>query len=303
LEKGGLRVGEEIALAHSPERIDFNNKKFNILNTAKIVGGVTPTCTELAAILYEKVLRAPVITVSNSATAEATKMLENTYRYVNIALVNELSTLFERLGLDEFEVIAAASTKPFGFQPFYPGPGVGGHCIPKDPHYLAFRAQQLGVTLKLVELSAQINDSMPQHIISRLDRFLADRRRSVRGSKAALLGLAFKPDVSDWRRSASIALAQKLSDLGADVRAYDPFIRAVTLDNGQALHSTTTLSQAIKDANILVLATSHSAFRKIRLGRIARQMQPKAVVVDTRGFWTAGECQKAGLDYVGIGRP
>lgn len=302
LERGGLMVGRDIALAHSPERIDYNNRKFGILNTPKVVGGVTPSCTRLAAALYEKILQAPVITVTNSASAEASKMLENTYRYVNIALVNELSGLFEKLGLDAWEVIAAASTKPFGFQPFYPGPGVGGHCIPKDPHYLAFRAQQVGVPLHLVELSAQINDSMAGLIVARLDQFLRSHGRTLAGSTAALLGLAFKANISDWRRSPSITLAEKLADSGAEVHAYDPFIRRVTVKGG-ILSSTRAWTEAIRGADILVLATAHSAFRKIKLSVVAKQMRAGAVVVDTRGFWTHWECKKVGLEYLGLGRP
>jgi UDP-N-acetyl-D-glucosamine dehydrogenase len=302
LERTGLCAGKDFALAHSPERIDYNNRKYGILNIPKVIGGVTPLCTRIAASLYEKILRAPVISVSSAAAAEATKMLENTYRYVNIALVNELSTLFERIGLDTFEVISAASSKPFGFQPFYPGPGVGGHCIPKDPHYLRYRAEQVGVCLRLVELSAQINDGMVDNLIARLEQFLENRGKTLRGSIAAILGLAFKADVSDWRRSPSIALAEKLNGLGVEIRVFDPFIRTVTSKMGQ-LTSTNDLEQAVCNADMLFLATPHSFFRKIKPRSLAKIMDSDAVIVDTRGFWARAEWERAGLNYVGLGRP
>jgi len=302
LESTGLQAGRDFALAHSPERIDYHNKKFGILNTPKVVGGITPACTHAAVALYKKILRAPIIPVSSASAAEASKMLENTYRYVNIALANELSGLFEKLGLDAFEVIAAAATKPFGFQPFYPGPGVGGHCIPKDPHYLAFSARQVGVTLRLVELSAQINDGMVTHILNRLERMLADQGRALKDTKATILGLAFKADVSDWRRSASITLAERLEDSGAQVSAYDPLISTVDTERGKLI-SARTLNESLRDSDILILATPHSAFRKIKLSDVAKQMRMRGIIVDTRGFWTRPECEKAGLNYLGIGRP
>jgi UDP-N-acetyl-D-glucosamine dehydrogenase len=302
LEKTGLQAGHDFALAHSPERIDYHNRKFGILNTPKVVGGVTPTCTYVAVALYKRILRAPVIRVSSAGAAEATKMLENTYRYVNIALANELSGLFEKLGLDAFEVIGAASTKPFGFQPFYPGPGVGGHCIPKDPHYLSFSARQVGISLRLVELSAQINDGMVNLILSRLEQLLAGQGRTLKGSKATILGLAFKADVSDWRRSPSITLAERLEDSGAQVSAYDPLVSSVDIKRGKLI-SDRTLNESLRGSEILILATPHSAFRNVKLKDVAKQMRTGGVIVDTRGFWTRLECDEVALNYLGIGRP
>jgi len=199
-------------------------------------------------------------------------------------------------------VIAAASTKPFGFQPFYPGPGVGGHCIPKDPHYFAFSARQVGVSLKLVELSAQINDGMADYILNRLEQLLARQGRKLKGSKATILGLAFKADVSDWRRSPSIALAERLEDLGAEVSAYDPLISSVDTKRGKLL-SAQTLNESLRGCEILILATPHSPFRKIKLSDVAKHMRAGDVVVDTRGFWSRSECEKVGLNYLGVGRP
>jgi len=302
LERGGLRAGQDFCLAHSPERIDYNNPKHSILKIPKVVGGATPLCTKIACELYSKVLDAQVVPVSSIRTAEATKMLENAYRYVNIALVNELAILHEKLGIDFFEVVAAASTKPFGFQPFYPGPGVGGHCIPKDPHYLSYAARQVGLDLRLLELSAEINDGMVMHIVDRLKTALAAQGKSLQGSKVALLGLAFKADVSDSRRSPSIALANHLADLGAELSVYDPLVRG-TPTGDRNLISATDLETAVENAEILILATPHTAFREIDLKRISKRMQPEATVVDTRGFWTPAECKSVGLRYIGLGRP
>ncbi len=226
-----MRAGDDFGLAHSPERIDYGNPR-SVLDIPKVVGGVTPFCTELASELYRKILRAKVVQVSNAHTAEMTKMIENTYRYINIALVNELAIACEKLGVDVFEAIGAASTKPFGYQPFYPGPGVGGHCIPKDPHYLSYAARQVGVNLEMVELSTSVNEGMSNHILQMLRENFRQRGLELEGMKAAILGLAFKPDVSDTRRSPSIALTEKLAEQGIHITAYDPWAKSVETRNG-----------------------------------------------------------------------
>ena len=229
-------------------------------------------------------------------------MLENTYRYVNIALVNELAILHEKLGIDFFEVISAAATKPFGFQPFYPGPGVGGHCIPKDPHYLAFKARKMGMEIKLIEIAAEINEGMAQHIVERLERSLKSRGRSLDSSKVALLCLAFKANVSDTRRSPAIPVADLLTKLGAQVLGYDPYAKEV-LSKTSRLVSANSLESATKGAEALILITPHSAFRSIGLRNLASQMLPGATIFDTRGFWSSSECNSVGLNYLGLGRP
>jgi len=302
LERSGLKAGQHFGLAHSPERISPGSKRFDIRTTAKVVGGVTPECTQIAAELYASVLSAPIVPVSDARTAESVKMLENTYRYVNIALVDELAILHEQLGIDLFEVIAAASTKPFGFQAFYPGPGVGGHCIPKDPHYLSFRAHQVGQRLKLVEASQEVIKGMTHHIIRRLSDRLSGRAKVIRGSNVVLLGLAFKEEVSDTRNSPSIALAERLEELGATVRAYDPFVESISTRRG-TLRSTKSLELAVKDADILVLVTAHALYRAIDLKELASKTRAGATIVDLRGFWSPQECKSAGFDYLGLGRP
>jgi UDP-N-acetyl-D-glucosamine dehydrogenase len=301
LERGGLRAGTDFGLAYSPERIDYGNSKYNLKDIPKVVGGVTPSCTRIAATLYRCALGARIVEVSNTGTAEATKMLENTYRYVNIALANELAVLHERLGIDFYEVIAAASTKPFGFQPFYPGPGVGGHCIPKDPHYLDFRARQLGIPLKLIKTAQDINESMTNHLISRLENYLQEKHRSLHGSKVAILGLAFKQDVSDTRNSPSVPLAERLRRMGAEVVAFDPFAKSVSMKTG-SLVSGENLNKVVERADVLVLVTPHTSFRKIDLSKL-KPLTENALILDTRGFWSPEECRAAGFDYLGLGRP
>lgn len=302
LEQGGLKAGIDFGLAYSPERIDYGNSKYSFMDIPKVVGGVNPECTRIAASLYRSVLRARIVEVTDTSTAEATKMLENTYRYVNIALANELAILHERLGIDFYEVIGAASTKPFGFQPFYPGPGVGGHCIPKDPHYLCYKARLVGMSLRLINTSQDINEGMVDHVIGRLASYLRQKQKGMRRLKVAILGLAFKPDVSDTRNSPSIKLAERLIELGAVVTAYDPFARSIPMRTG-SLISGKNLNEVVEGVDVLVLVTPHSSFRDIDLRRLKLHVNSNAVILDTRGFWSVGECKIAGFDYIGLGRP
>jgi nucleotide sugar dehydrogenase len=302
LEERGLRAGFDFGLAYSPERIDYGNSRFGFRDIPKIVGGITPICTQIASELYSRILRARIVQMSSTRAAEATKMLENVYRFVNIALVNELAILHERLGIDFFEVIAGASTKPFGFQPFYPGPGVGGHCIPKDPHYLSYKARQVGLSLKLVEASQHINQGMIDHVIARLENHLREKGRTLRQSKAVILGLAFKADVSDTRNSPSITLAEGLKNHRARVSAYDPFAKRVSTRNGIVV-STSDLETAVRGGDILFLVTPHTLFKSVDLTKLHAMTHPDAVMVDTRGFWSPSDCIYAGFDYLCLGRP
>nr|WP_231555922.1 nucleotide sugar dehydrogenase [Thermotoga neapolitana] len=201
LESTGLKVGEDFYLAFSPERVDPGNRIYKTKNTPKVVGGVTEKCTELAKILYENVLEAPVHTVSSPRAAEMSKVLENTFRLVNISLINEVAILARRMGINIWEVIDAAATKPFGFMPFYPGPGAGGHCIPIDPFYLAYKAKEYDVRLDLVEMAGEINDFMPEYVVMRVQDILNERKKPLNGSKVLLLGVAYKGDIDDVRES------------------------------------------------------------------------------------------------------
>jgi nucleotide sugar dehydrogenase len=302
LEHDGLKAGVDFGLAFSPERVEFGHTEHSIRDIPKIVGGITPLCTQIACELYAQVIRARIVKVPDTRYGEAAKLLENTYRYVNIALVNELAVLHEKLGLDFFEVIAAASTKPFGFEPFYPGPGVGGHCIPKDPRYLSYKARRMGMQLRLVDLSKDINDGMVNHIADRLESFLQTERRTIRGSRIAVLGLAFKADVSDTRNSPSVTLANHLTRLGARISAYDPLVPSASTIAGP-LVSTGDLDTAVKKAEVLILATAHTHFKEIDLRKLHSLMSNDPVIFDARGFWSPDECKAAGFRYLGLGRP
>ena len=227
LESTGLTIGEELFLAYSPERIDPGNRHFQTRNTPRVVGGTTAACTELARAFYAAILESDVVTVSSAKVAEMAKLLENVYRIVNISLVNELALLCERMGIDIWEVIEAAKTKPFGFMPFYPGPGLGGHCIPLDPFYLSWRARAHGFTTRFIDLAGQINDAMPYHVVERVSELLNEAERSIRGARILILGLAYKADVDDVRESPGLKIAQLLADRGALLLFHDPHVREI----------------------------------------------------------------------------
>ncbi|MER6695204.1 nucleotide sugar dehydrogenase, partial [Streptomyces minutiscleroticus] len=255
LEQGSRTVGEDFLLAFSPERIDPGNPAFGLHNTPKVVGGVTARCTEAATALYARMVQ-KVVTVSTPAAAELTKLLENTYRQVNIALINEIAVYCDGLGVDVWEVVAAAATKPFGFQSFRPGPGVGGHCIPVDPGYLAFSGRASGFPLRLPELAQEVNDRMPAYVVDRITRLLNDRRRSVRGTRVLLLGATYKPDIADDRGSPAVPVAELLLDRGAHVRFHDPCLRTLRL-HGRSIAGAESLDAAVAEADLVVLLQAH----------------------------------------------
>ena len=223
LEQGGLKAGRDFFLAYSPEREDPGNASFSTDRIPKVVGGFDEESAKLATLLYQQAV-AEVVPVSSLEIAEACKILENTYRAVNIALVNELKTLFDRMDIDIWEVVDAAKTKPFGFQAFYPGPGLGGHCIPIDPFYLTWLARRYGMTTRFIELAGEVNHRMPEYVISRLSEFLNEQGKPIKGSKICVLGLAYKKDVDDPRESPSFELIELLLDRGAVISYHDPFV-------------------------------------------------------------------------------
>lgn len=223
LEGSGLKAGRDFYLAYSPEREDPGNKQFNTHTIPKVVGGLTPTCRELARKLYALAIKT-MVPVSSVEAAEATKILENVYRCINIAMVNELKMVFDRMGIDVWEVIRAASTKPFGYQPFYPGPGLGGHCIPIDPFYLTWKARQYGMPTRFIELAGEINTDMPHYVVGKVMEALNEKKKSLKGSKVLVLGLAYKPDIDDVRESPSLELIELLQEKGAKVDYNDPYI-------------------------------------------------------------------------------
>jgi len=228
-EATGLKVGEEFFLAFSPERIDPGNKVYTIANTPKVISGITSQCTELAQTLYSTITER-VVPVSSTRCAELVKLLENTFRYTNLAMVNELALICERLGIDVWEVIGAAATKPFGFMPFFPGPGLGGHCIPVDPMYLSWKLKTLNYTARFIELASQINASMPGHVVRKIADGLNESSKSVRSSKILVLGVAYKRDVADTRESPAIEIMRLLAEKGAEVSYIDPYVPTLEID-------------------------------------------------------------------------
>jgi UDP-N-acetyl-D-glucosamine dehydrogenase len=258
LSEKGKKVGRDFFLAFSPERVDPPNQEFQIQNTPKIVGGVTPFCTKLATQLYQSIVK-KVIPVSSTMVAEMVKLLENTFRSVNIALVNEVALLSNKLGIDVWEVIDAAATKPFGFMPFHPGPGIGGHCIPVDPFYLSWKAKQNGFEARFIELAGKINGSMPEHVVNKITESLNDRSKSVRNSKLLVLGVAYKKDIDDIRESPALDILALLFKLGANLSYHDPYVPSLNVVN-QILSSVNISKNPIKNYDCVIIVTNHSSF-------------------------------------------
>lgn len=259
LEESGLKCGKDFYLAFSPERVDPGNQIYKTRNTPKVVGGVTPACTDIAATMYETILEAPVHRVTSPAVAEMEKILENTYRNVNIGLVNELAQLCHKMDIDIWEVIDAAKTKPYGFKAFYPGPGLGGHCIPLDPYYLSWKAREYGFHTSMIESSMMINDGMAEYCSERASKILNRDKKALNGSKILVLGVAYKQDIDDYRESPAIRVINELEKEAADVVYYDPYV-AEYHDNGITKQSEPELTaELISEADLILVTTAHTA--------------------------------------------
>ena len=275
LEAGGLSVGRDIFLAFSPERVDPGNKLYQTKNTPKVVGGTTPWCTKAAALLYGQAIE-HVHPVTSTQSAEMIKLLENTFRSVNIGLVNEIALMCEKLGLDVWEVIDGAATKPFGFMRFYPGPGIGGHCIPLDPHYLAWKLRTLNYSARFIELASEINGHMPEVVVRRATAMLNDAKKSVKGSKIFVLGVAYKKDTSDTRESPALDVIRLLQDEGASVSFHDPYASSIRAEDGRIEKGSALTPRNLKAADLVVIVTDHSVFDYAAIVKSARR------VLDTR---------------------
>lgn len=273
-EKSGLVAGKDIFLAFSPERVDPGRKDWTTYNTPKVVGGITEDCSSVAATWYAQALK-EVVPVSSTEVAEMTKLLENTFRMINIGLVNELAIICDRLDVDVWEVIDAAGTKPFGFMKFTPGPGLGGHCIPIDPLYLSWKLKSLNYTARFIELASEINTSMPRFVVGKVQDALNDHGKPLRGSRLLVLGAAYKPDVDDIRESPALDVIHLLLEKGAEVNYHDPYINAITTD-GLAIHSVPDLMEAVKSADCVVIVTNHKAYDYKLI------LEKAQLIVDTR---------------------
>jgi len=269
----GLEVGKDFFLCFSPERVDPGNSKFQTANIPKVVGGITPACTETGALFYQQALET-VVPVSSTRVAEMVKLLENTFRMINIGLVNELAVMSSRMNIDVWEVIDAAATKPFGFMPFYPGPGLGGHCIPIDPFYLSWKSKEAGIEARFIELAGHINGRMPEFVVEKIQNALNDKSKAVRGSKIHILGIAYKRDIDDVRESPALDIMMLLERLGAKIGYSDPFVSTVDLD-GMVLQSQEMLP-AVAAADCVVIVTDHTGLD------YAAVIEQSKVIVDTR---------------------
>jgi UDP-N-acetyl-D-glucosamine dehydrogenase len=286
LEDENFRVGRELHLAFSPERVDPGNPKFNTSNIPKVVGGVTPACTQVAAALYEQAL-ASVVPVSNARVAETVKLLENTFRSVNIGLVNEIALMCNKMEIDVWEVIRAAATKPFGFMPFYPGPGLGGHCIPIDPFYLSWKAKLAGFEARFIELAGQINGSMPEYVVTRVMEALNQRRRALNGSRVLVMGVSYKANIDDVRESPAIDVMRLLRKHGADVVYHDTWANARDHEIVEAnVPSVEMTPGVISGCDCAVIVTGHENVDYRML------LEHIPVVVDTRNVYNGIQSDK-----------
>jgi UDP-N-acetyl-D-glucosamine dehydrogenase len=262
LEKSGLKAGLDFFLAFSPERVDPGNEKWNTRNVPKVVGGLTPACTALAKLLYSASIDT-VIEVSSPKVAEMVKLLENTFRAVNIGLVNELAQMCDRLGISVWEVVEAAATKPFGFMPFYPGPGLGGHCIPVDPFYLSWKVKEVGFEARFIELAGHVNGAMPHYVADKVTEALNSHSKAVRGSRIVVLGVAYKRNIDDVRESPALDLMAVLHKRGAIVSFHDPFIPTLSARDWPGnfdLHSVPLRPETLLEADCAIIVTDHSQF-------------------------------------------
>jgi UDP-N-acetyl-D-glucosamine dehydrogenase len=275
LQETGLTLDRDFYLAFSPERVDPGNNQFQTHNIPKVVGGVSAMSTEIAATLYQSIVER-VHKVSSARVAETAKLLENTFRSVNIALVNEMAQLCYHLGIDSWEVIQAAATKPFGFMPFYPGPGIGGHCIPLDPHYLSWKARLHGFEARFIGLAEEVNSRMPRHVVQLTQDGLNDQGKPLKGSRVLVLGVAYKRDIDDVRESPALGIVDQLLHKGAEVSYHDPFIKEMDLDGKGRLESTPLTDQALDSCDCAIIVTDHSKVDYSRVLRLA------PLVIDTR---------------------
>jgi UDP-N-acetyl-D-glucosamine dehydrogenase len=290
MEQLGFTIGQDVFLAFSPERVDPGNPVYNTKNTPKVVGGITPACTELAAELYSACIDT-VVRVSSTETAELVKLLENTFRAVNIAMVNEMAIVCDKLGVDVWEVIEAAGTKPFGFMKFTPGPGIGGHCIPLDPHYLAWKMRTLNYKTRFIDLASEINSQMPAYVVEKVVLALNDERKAVNGSRALVIGVAYKRDINDVRESPALDIMRLLASHGADVVYHDPQI-PVVIEDGHEWRSVALTGSEIEKADVVVIVTDHRAID------YQMMVDRASLIVDTRNA-TKG-CLRTGARIVSL---
>ena len=280
-EDAGYTVGEDIFLAFSPERVDPGREDWTTVNTPKVIGGITPACTEVAASMYEQAIQT-VVRVASSEVAEMTKLLENTFRAVNIAMVNEMALMCNRLGIDVWEVIDAAATKPFGFMKFTPGPGLGGHCIPIDPLYLSWKLKSVKYTARIIDLASGINTNMPRYVVQRVQDALNEHGKAIKGSQILILGIAYKPNISDTRESPALDVIGLMKEKGSLVKYFDPYVPFIQHE-GWGMKSEADLIKAVRQADCVVIITDHASINYHQVEKEAK------LIFDSRNVMGAND--------------
>ena len=283
LERTGLTAGVDFGVAYSPERVDPGNKTYTVENTPKVVGGINELCTHIASELYMSIINADIVRVKDCKTAEATKIFENIFRNVNIALVNEMALICEKMDIDIWEMIDAASTKPFGFMPFYPGPGVGGHCIPLDPWYMSYKAKKLGIIPRFIETSGEINDFMKIHAVNLVEEGLLQIGKKILNSKIAILGLAYKKDIDDIRESPAKKIIEEIVNRAGDVKVYDPYVESIKTNAGM-FYSEKSINDTLMSVDCAIFVVDHNVFKEMEMGQMEKLMN-SFVVVDCKNLF------------------
>jgi len=284
-ERSDLKVGEQFFMCFSPERVDPGNANFQTRNIPKVVGGITPACTRIGAAFYRQALET-VVPVSSTRVAEMVKLLENTFRMINIGLVNEMAMLCDRMGINVWEVIDAAATKPFGFMPFYPGPGLGGHCIPIDPFYLSWKTKQAGIEARFIELAGYVNGNMPHFVVDKIQNALNDHGKPLKGSHVHVLGVAYKREIDDVRESPALDIIHLLGKHGAKVTYSDPFVPHLHADGAVPEMAAIDVEQGTGEADCVVIVTDHKIFDYPRIVERAK------LIVDTRNALKGNQSEK-----------
>jgi len=283
LEQNGLTAGVDFGVAYSPERVDPGNKTYTVENTPKVVGGINELCTHIASELYKSIINADIVRVKDCKTAEATKIFENIFRNVNIALVNEMALICEKMDIDVWEMIDAASTKPFGFMPFYPGPGVGGHCIPLDPWYMSYKAKKFGIIPRFIETSGEINDFMKIHAVNLVEKGLLQKGKKILNSKIAILGLAYKKDIDDTRESPAKKIVEEIVNKAGNVKVYDPYVESIKTKAGM-FYSEKSINDTLMGADCAIFIVDHNVFKEMEMGQMGKLMN-SFVVVDCKNIF------------------
>jgi len=300
LETSGMKAGSDFALAYSPSRIDPGNRQYNAIDIPKVVGGVDPLSGEVAVLLYQSVIKAGVVKVTDAKTAECVKMLENVYRFVNIALVNEVASLYQKIGTNMFEVVSAAASKPFGFNPHYPGPGVGGPCIPKDPFYLQHVAHEMGMRLRLIEASAAVNQRIPLALVREIQKRV--ERFKPKCPRVSVFGLSYKAETAETVNSPSAKIISHLLSHKMKVVAYDPYVPSIKT-NSKIVKSEASVEEAATKADCLVFLVDHLAFRNLDLTKLRKLTAQRCVLYDAKNIFESREVERAGFEYVALGKP